>query len=183
MGVVMCLEYLTNSFKLPTNVEELKLLLEASHAELTFWGSRVVTFTSNGRTESVYLDSLAEHIVRVANSRCEADDLTAQERLYGVAVVQKLEGYYKYTDMRVDQANLFTWILNYIGEFSFIPYTSRFYLEETAKERFLGYSEPKFIEAFGPSPWRENIARGRMGPPLRIIATQAAVQELVAKAS
>jgi len=87
--------------------------------------------------------------------------LTPAERIAGVEIVKKLQRFYCETDAQIKNSNLFTKFLNWIREFSFMPYTDRFFLRETAEENFCAYSASRFLQEFGRAPDRTNGHVGR----------------------
>jgi hypothetical protein len=96
--------------------------------------------------------------------------------------VRKLESFYRISDTQIQNSNCFTKFLNWIREFSFIPYTTRFYIEETAERRFRGYSEVKFLQQFGGAlnEWGDHPeSDGSSGPPLRICARETRIRALL----
>jgi len=140
------LETHLNSLIFSSQLTTVKNLVDTAQVKTTFWGSRVVEV--NGFTGSIYLDDLARKILRTGNQRSDADDLLPAERIAGVETVRKLEGFYRISDAQIKNSNFFTKFLNWIREFSFTPYTTRFYFEETAEGNFRAYSEAKFLQQF-----------------------------------
>ena len=127
------------------------LISDSAQAKVTFWGSRVVEV--NGFTGSAYLADILKKILATSYQRRDADDLTAAERISGVEIVKKLQRFYTDTDDQLKNSNLLTKILNWIREFSFIPYSDRFFLADgTIKDNFCAYSPSKFIQEFGRAP-------------------------------
>lgn len=169
-----------NSLSFSTQLDTVKNLIDTAQAKTTFWGSRVVEV--NGFTGSVYLDDIANKILRAGNHRSDADDLTPAERIAGVEVVRKLENFYRVTDIQIQNSNFFTKFLNWIREFSFIPYTTRFYIEETAEGNFRAYSKAKFLQQFGGAfdeMHSHPASDGSFGPPLRILAKEDRIRPLL----
>jgi hypothetical protein len=144
------LETHLNSLNFSTNLEVVKNLIDKAEAKTTFWGSRVIKVA--GYTGSIYLDDLAKKIIDAGRQRCEADDLQPAERVAGIDIVKKLRNFYEVTDTQIRNSNFFTRFLNWLREFSFDPYTIRFYIEKiggTAEDNFRGYSDAKFLQQFG----------------------------------
>lgn len=167
------LETHLNSLSFSSQLIVVKNLVDAAQVKTTFWGSRVVEV--NGFTGSAYLEDIARKILRAGSQRSGADDLLPAERIAGVEIVRKLEGFYRISDTQIQNSNFFTKFLNWIREFSLIPYTTRFYIEETAEGNFRAYSEAKFLQQFGGAfdEMRDHPASdGSFGPPLRILARE-----------
>lgn len=174
------LETYLNSLSFSIHLESIKNLIDIASTKTTFWGSRVVKV--NGFTGSVYLDDIANKIVRAGNQRSDADDLTPEERIAGVEVVRKLENFYRVTDIQIQNSNFFTKFLNWIREFSFMPYPTRFFIEETAENNFRAYSEAKFLQQFGGAFGEMHshpACDGLFGPPLRIVAREDRIRPLL----
>ena len=131
-----------------TQLEEVRNLLNREpRTKITFWGTRVIQI--DGFSGSVSLADLCSKILKISRQRSEADDLTSVERIAGVEIVNKLITFYERTDSQRKTCNVFTRFLIWIREYSLFPYTPRFYLEEDAANRFLGYSQEKFLQTFG----------------------------------
>lgn len=157
-----------------------KNFIDSAQVKTTFWGSRVVEV--KGYTGSVYLDDLARKILEAGGRRCEADDLLPAERIAGIGIVRKLKDFYRTSDIRIKNSNFFTRLLNWIREFSFFPYTTRFYIEETAEIPFRAYSEGKFLQQFGgtfDAMHNHPASNGSFGPPFRILAKEDRIRALV----
>ncbi|MFI0434465.1 MAG: hypothetical protein ACH350_01885 [Parachlamydiaceae bacterium] len=148
-------------------------LLKNSQGSVSFWGNRVITVA--GYEESLSLDELVTKMLSASRQRSDLDDLTTQERVAGIEISDKLKNFYQLTDSKISQANWLTKLCNWVKEFTFFPYTPRFYIEEGVMEReFRGYSENTFIQQFGGvkngSFSEYEHADGSFGPPLRITA-------------
>lgn len=142
-------------------------------AKVTFWGSRVVKV--KGYTGTVSIDFLAKKIYQAGRKRCNADNMTIEERLAGLETTKKIKNFYKITDDEKKNSNFFTRFLVWIREFTFNPYTTRFYLEDDAELQFRGFNREKFIQHFGNFfDDRDNhpAADGFFGPPQRILARE-----------
>ena len=168
-----------NSLDFSTQLSAVKEIVENAEVKTTFWGSRVVVV--KGFSGSVYLDDIAHLIICAGNKRSDADDLLPEERILGLKIVRKLEDFYSESDKQIQNSNFFTKFLNWIREYSFSPYTTRFYLEETAENTFLAYSKTKFLEQFGGNfgdHFHHPASFGSVGPPFRILAKE---DEILAK--
>lgn len=169
-----------SSLNFSNQLATVKNLLDTAQVKTTFWGSRVVEV--NGFSGSVYLDDVARKILTAGYQRSDADDLLPAERIAGVEIVRKLKDFYRVSDTQIQNSNFFTKFLNFIREFSFIPYTTRFYIEETAEGNFRAYSEVKFLQQFGGA-FNEihdhPASDGCFGPPLRIMAREAQIRALL----
>lgn len=176
---MLSLECHLNSLNFSTQLKDVENLINASCTKTTFWGSRIIKI--NGFTGSVYLDDIARKILKAGRERSDADDLTITERMSGMEIVKKLQKFYCDTDIKIQNSNLFTKFLNWIREFSCIPYTTRFYLEETADSNFRAYSQAKFLEQFGGTAdgiTNHSAFAGSFGPPLRIMAKEDRIRAL-----
>jgi hypothetical protein len=169
-----------SSINFSYDLEALKILLDTSQVKTTFWGSRVVEVKDF--TGSVYLEDIAREILVIGRQRSDADDLLPEERIAGIEIARKLEGFYRISDTQIQNSNFFTKFFNWIREFSFIPYTTRFHIEETAEINFRGYSEVKFLEQFGGAfnaMLNHPASAGAFGPPLRILAREDRIRALL----
>jgi len=176
-----------NSIDFAQQLAEVEALLQGAETKITFWGTRAVTV--QGFTSSFSLNKLLEKVQAAGRAHREADDLTPKERLSGIAISNSLQNFYDRTDTQVQNSNILTRILNYIREFSFFPYTQRFYIEqEFIEQKFRGYSEEKFFETFGGTPEKlEDFpshphSDGCFGPPSRIMAKRESIQALLHRA-
>lgn len=165
----------------PYQLENLQNLLNNSHANLTFWGTRVVEVTeADGSISSFTLDKIARAVLNAADERCDADDLNLPERLAGIELVRKVQKFYEDTDALRDTSNILTWIIVLIREFNFgYPYTTRFFIEDDACKLFLAYSKPKFIEEFGDhfdEFDNHPASTGGFGPPLRVCVKEELIR-------
>lgn len=161
---------------------EINKLLKEAKVEVSFWGTRKVTVEE--LQGSISLDQLAQHVFLAAGQCSSYDDFPANQRVAGIAIMKTLRSFYKITDTKISQANLFTKGLNYLREFTFIPYTPRFHTEEGLMENyFRGYSESSFKREFGdlkkPGRLDYENSDGSFGPPLRIMAKEEAIQKLL----
>jgi len=109
-----------SSLNFSNQLAAVKNLLDTAQVKTTFWGSRVVMV--NGFTGSVYLEDIARKILTTGRQRSDADDLLPAEQIAGVETVRKLEDFYRIGDTQIQNSNFFTKFLNWIREFSFIPY-------------------------------------------------------------
>ncbi|MCB1111180.1 MAG: hypothetical protein H7A37_00590 [Chlamydiales bacterium] len=121
---MLSLDARLSSLNLPNQMEEFKKLLDTAQVKTTFWGSRVVEV--NGFSGSVYLDDVARKII---NQRSDANDLLPTKQMARFAITEKLRGFYNDSDTKIQNSNFFTKFLNWIREFSLLPYTPRFYIE------------------------------------------------------
>src|SRR5260221_14105756 len=83
-------------------------LVEQEHepqvqARVTFWGSRIVKV--KGYTGSVSIDFIAAKINQTGRIRCNADDMTLEERLAGIEITRKIKNFYKFTDEQKKNSN------------------------------------------------------------------------------
>lgn len=173
------LENRLNAIHFPNQLVHIKTLMDTAEAKTTFWGGRIVEF--KGSNDSVGLEFIAKKILEAGRQRCDADDLTVEERIAGVEIVRKLQDFYKITDTQIKHSNCFTRLLNWLREFHIFPYSTRFHIDENAEAQFLAYSEERFTAQFG---WNENAdiqpgATGSFGPPLRIVASEDTIRALL----
>lgn len=146
---MVSLEKHLNSINFSTELNRANQLINSSNTcvKTTFWGSRVVEI--DGYAGSVYLEDIASKIRAASKERCEADNLILEERIAGIEMVHKLIDFYRISDNQIKNSNFFTRLINWIREFSFVPYTTRFYFEQMAEAEFRAYSDAKFLQQFG----------------------------------
>ena len=137
--MALSLDARLNAFNCTTQLQEVKKTLDTAQPSVTFWGARVVELAGNDG--SVYLDNIAEKVVRAASKHRDANNLTTNDRRIGVEIVQKLQTFYKLTDAQIKTLNFFTRFLVWIREFSFIDYTPRFYIEQVAERDFQPHTQ------------------------------------------
>lgn len=100
-------------------------------------------------------------------------------------IIKKLQKCYQTTDAQIKTSNFFTKALSWLREFSFTPYTERFYLEDFTGSHFLGYSPTKFFQTFGGTfgsgiaKYDHPASQGSFGPPLRIVAKEDFVRGIL----
>jgi hypothetical protein len=179
---MLSLETKLNSLNFATQLNEVRDLLHTAQAKMTFWGCRVVTV--NGFSGSVAVADIASKVLRASYKRCDDDDLTLPERIAGIEIVKKINGFYFDTDTHIQHANSFTKCFSGIREFSLTPYTTRFFMGETAEGNFRAYSKAKFLQQFGGQFKRFDdhpASDGSFGPPLRIVAREDRIREQLAK--
>ncbi len=168
------------SLNFSNQLADVKNLLDTAQVKTTFWGSRVVEV--NGFSGSVYLDDVAKKILSAGSQRSYADDLLPAERIDGIEIARKLQGFYRVSDTQIQNSHFFTKFLNWIREFSFIPYTPRFFFEKTAEKNFRAYSEDKFLQQFGGAlneMCDHPASDGILCPPPRILAIEARIRALL----
>ena len=167
-----------NSLNIANELPAINNLLTSAQGSVSFWGKRVITFA--GYEGCYSLDELARKVLRAGGQRSASDDLTTQERVAGIEIMNKLRNFYRVTDTKISKANLFTRLLNSIREFSLFPYTPRFHTEDGLMENyFRGYSKTRFIQEFGGVKKNEfdyENSDGAFGPPLRIMAHESAIR-------
>jgi hypothetical protein len=166
------------------DIIQTKELIHECHARVTFWGGRVIE--AKGKRGSVSLDFMSSRVHAAACDRSHKDDLTLEERIAGLEIVKKLLDFYKETDDQIKTRNFFTRLLLRIREFSVVPYTTRFYLEDFSSQNFRAFSKQKFAELFGPFPqtrpyiFDHPASDASFGPPLRICASEETLRALYA---
>lgn len=172
-----------NSFNFSTQLPAIKNLINTAQVSTTFWGGRIIEI--NGFTGSVYLNDIAAKILDAGEQRCKADNLKPAERIAGIDTVRKLQHFYEVTDTQIKNSNFFTKFLSWIREFSFfIPYTTRFYLNESAESNFRAYTETKFLRQFGGSfnaLMDHPASDGFFGPPSRVLAKDVEIRALFSR--
>ena len=104
--MALSLDARLNAFNCTTELQEVKKTLDTAQPSVTFWGARVVELAGNDG--SVYLDNIAEKVVRAASKHRDANNLTTNDRRIGVEIVQKLQTFYKVTDAQIKTLNFFT---------------------------------------------------------------------------
>ncbi len=107
-----------------TNVYQLQQALESATTHISFWGARVVTMKGYGSTT---VDQLASKVRQFANKK----EFSLEERKAGVKATMKIQKLYTDTDTQITKRNCFTRLINWIREFSFVPYGDpRFYIND-----------------------------------------------------
>jgi hypothetical protein len=152
-------------------------VLKGAKVDITFWGERVIKI--KGMKCSVSLEGASKKTVRAATQRSKSDDLKLAERIAGMDLVKTLKNFYRVTDKQISRLNFFTRSLVWIREFSLLPYTTRFFIEDRTESKFRAYSKAKFIRQFGGSfdpTYNHPASDGLFGPPLRIIARESVVR-------
>ena len=112
---------------------------------ITFWGTRIVTFNDGSQ---VSLNELAERIAATASFSLKNHDLSIEERLDGIAITRKFDGFYEATDGDINHANVFTQFFNWIQEFFFRSSSMRPYVENESELDFLTYTPQQMKSAF-----------------------------------
>jgi hypothetical protein len=172
-----------NSADYSAQLVEINDALDNIHVGISFWGARVVRALDNGT--SISLKTVTEKLLSTASRRCDTDDLTPQERIAGVEATSKLLNLYQVTDTQIVHCNWFTRLLHQIREFSFTPYTTRFYLDDDATSLFCAYSQEKFLREFGGTFGPDFLAHPSMGGSfrhsneVRIVALISKIRELL----
>ena len=168
-----------NSPAITNQLPALNALLKSAEGTISYLGKRVVKVI--GYEGSILLDDLASKVLKAGHQRSDADDLTTPERIAGIEIGYKMRDLYKITDSKVSQMNCFIRFLNWVSEFTFDPYTPRFFTEDSRMDHyFRGYSENKFVQEFGGvkgGTFNEyENSDGSFGPPLRIVAREEAIR-------
>lgn len=179
----MKLDNYFNNLNFSNELVGLNQILSNAQSNVTFWGKRVVTVA--GYEGSISLDELARKVLGAGEQRSDSDDLTTQERVAGIEIMNKLRNFYKVSDTKIAQRNCFTRLLNAIREFTLFPYTPRFHTEDGLMENyFRGYSESKFTQEFGGVKKGKfgdyEDSDGSFGPPMRIMARETAIRAKLA---
>ncbi len=157
---------------------EVKHLVNAADTKTTFWGSRVVEI--KGFTGSVYLEDIAEKIVSAGRKRSDDDNLSPAERIDGIEIVAKLNGFYLVTDKEIRNSNFLTRLLNWLREFSFIPFnTTRYHIENTAANNFCAFSPSKYEAAFHKPLSELDSGDQTLDCHVRINASEADIRKLL----
>ena len=140
--------------ELETNdVEKLNKTLTLSSensfkTKVTFWGKRVIV--SDNYKGSISLNTFASRILKLANERNSAGDLTTEERLHGISLSKKINTFYEYSDKEVKNRNFLTRFFVFLREYSFSRNTTRFCVENNfIYKRFSAYSENEYKKIFG----------------------------------
>ena len=119
-----------NSLDFATNLKLVHFLLR--HLTPTVaWGVRIVTprvISPYEEASQVPLDSLVQKVVEASEKRRQAADLSAQERIEGLAIFHQLEQFYTQTDQM--------WSLAPIWEYYSNGYATRLQLLEKMEKNF-----------------------------------------------
>ncbi len=109
------------------NLLSLGVTLENAEVQVGILGSRYVTSRSlNG---CVSLDKIVASANEVFYKFRETWDYSKEERIKFKAIEEKIDSLYKRSDELIKSSNIFTKFCNWLREFSFSPYTARFYWE------------------------------------------------------
>ena len=124
-----------NSLDFNSQLKAVSELLDQAQIETTFWGGRIVT--DKRFTGSVGLDELANRVVKAGDYCIDAlGNISLEQRVAGLDVVDKLKRLYLLSDKEIQNSSLLTRLLNWIREFSFISYTTRYKIENLTKDCF-----------------------------------------------
>jgi hypothetical protein len=150
-------------FDCENKLEDLSKFVEACDSHVSFWGQRVVT-TPNYSGE-VSLEWLTRQVQLAQYKKIETNSFSLAERIAGLGIVKQLENFYAKTDQQIPVRNFLTRFFNWIREFSVLPYTTRFYLEELTGPGFRAYTRDNFERIFGPPsdvrrPWDHAASDG-----------------------
>lgn len=167
-----------------TQLQDVNTLLYTAETKITFWGGRVLE--SPHYTGSVSLDEIARRTLQAACQRSESDDLTMEERVAGIEIVAKLRSFYRVSDTQICNSNFLTRLFNFIREFTFNPYTLRFYAQDGLTESyFRGFSREKYKQEFGGESQPNALeaypySDCTFGPPFRIVVKEQVLRERLA---
>lgn len=129
------------------NLDSLNTIIGRAQTKVTFWGNRVITV--GGYKSSYSIKLLANKLIKLSYERCEKQDLSTKDREDGITLSRKVNKFYAETDAQIKQCNFLTRFFVWLREFSFIPYTTRFYVEETLESNFKTLSEENILKHFG----------------------------------
>lgn len=145
------------SIPFETNLAEVNRLFFTAQVKTTFWGSRLIVI--GGLTGSVSLVTVIEKVYQAACTRRWADDLTREERVTGMDLVNKLKVLYEKTEKEIEVASLFTRFLNWIREFPFISGITVSDRLDTTHKQFRMYSGRSFQRDFGGADSQDSTAQ------------------------
>lgn len=116
--------------------------------KVTFWGERVVEVRNwphedevnimglivwPPSTRSFSLDDIA---AKVWTAHVNTRQLSQLDRDVGQKIVKKIQEFYETTDKQIKLENYLTRFFVWLREFSILPYTPRFYLENSPSSYF-----------------------------------------------
>jgi hypothetical protein len=154
-----------------------KNLLDSAIVTVTFWGNRTVHV--NGIHGSVDLVHLVKKVLAASYERRDAEDLSPSERIAGIGIAKDLQLFYDITDSEISKSNFVTRFFVWMREFSssLVPYTPRFYLEQTVDENFRTFSGAQFQRYFPHRPGYHPSC-GDITPHSRVLVTEDWIRSL-----
>ncbi|GAB4231640.1 MAG: hypothetical protein Tsb0021_10080 [Chlamydiales bacterium] len=132
---------------LVSNLTKFRNILNSCEAKVSFWGGRYIT--SPDSVESVSVDFIAKKILQIERHYSSDFELSLEARVLGLDLTKRVRTIYTETDKKIQSSNIFTRVFNFIREFSFFPYTTRFYIKESSS--FQRFPIHKYYEIFNPS--------------------------------
>jgi hypothetical protein len=128
-------------------------LIEKSQPKVNFWGVRLVV--TEGYPSSVYLRDVSRILLKFTDV---AEKLSFQERVQGLAILEKIQSFYHSTTGLQQSSclkRIFVVFLKLFGIYgeSFYPYNERWHIEDYDTPRQLAnITEDTFREAFPNQP-------------------------------
>jgi hypothetical protein len=170
-----------NAVNFSTQLEEIRDLLcndttGVAAPDVSFWGSRLIV----KGTSCVYLEDIACKVQDIAIA-CENERvlLSPAQRIAGLQIVQKLQGFYEETDKQAANANCFTRFLVWLREWTLWPYAIRFYIEDGIEgDRFRTYTRVAFMN-LGTAEERRPYASEEGTFPPKIKVDEAFLRNLL----
>lgn len=107
--------------------------LQKAEVRVSFWGSRLVKINGQERTVDEVASALYKMIQQTPKVPQHPNNLLLphEERNAGLSLTRQVQDLYTRTDEMVKTANVFTRLVNYIREFTFVNiFTIRFGVEE-----------------------------------------------------
>lgn len=114
--------------------------LKEGIANVSFWGTRCVHVKNH--KGSISLDDLSSRVLKLVKENIEFDE---SERAYGKLLVEKIDGFYSETDVKIERKNLVTKLFFAIKEYwvnncENWGYSRRFdWFENGSQKRFYYY--------------------------------------------
>ncbi len=131
--------------------KDLDDILNHSRGDVSFWGTRYVSF--EGKKETVSLDSLSSFVMNFVKANPEFEET---DRIFGKRVVEKTDLLYEQTTNSISRKNcltrLFFAIIEYwMGNFQNYGYGTRFHWPRN-KDFFKYYTKEQYQKVFGEYP-------------------------------
>lgn len=123
----------------------LEKALKETEVKVNLLGSRYITSSSNKDWAS--LDKVTSTANKVFGEFRKTWNFSNETRKRIKVLEEKIDAFYKKSDELLSKVNIVTKILNWLREFSFIPYTNRFYWDENTRLSS-HYSKEQWKKAF-----------------------------------
>jgi hypothetical protein len=170
----------TSQLYLPSQLGQVNELLKGAEGSVTLWGTRC--FRKAGSAGTASLDVLVQRVVNASQyAAAHCDDLSLEQRIAGVDLVDRVQHLLQQSDRQIQQANkatrLFAWVRN---KFNRTNTQISHIVDGVASQAFRLFSVGKFLETF-QGKFDENgshpCCEKRLRSPERIVATQKAIAQ------